>query len=132
MDPVVGYVLYLALSVVLTVVVGHKLSRHGRTFLADVFHGDQRVSGAVNQLLVVGFYLVNLGFVALWLNIGDPVHTTQEVVRMLSVKLGTDLLVVGALHLINLWIFSRMRRNALLADQFAEATRPSAPAVTTG
>jgi hypothetical protein len=119
----VSDVLYLALSVALTALVAHKLSQHGRTYLADVFHGDQRIAGAVNQLLVVGFYLVNLGFAALSINIGGPISTARDVVSGLSVKLGTELLVVGALHLINLWVFGRIRRNALLASQFAEATR---------
>lgn len=119
-------VLYLALSVALTVLVGHKLSQHGRAFLADVFHGDQRVSGAVNQLLVVGFYLVNLGFAALSINVGNTIGSPRDVLSVLSVKIGAELLVIGALHLINLWIFSRIRRNALLAGQFAEATRRGA------
>jgi hypothetical protein len=118
--------LYLALSVVLTVLVGHKLSQHGRTYLADVFAGEQRIAGAVNQLLVVGFYLVNLGFAALLINVGNTVGTARDVLTVLSVKFGAELLVVGALHLINLWIFSRIRRNALLAGQFADATRHSA------
>ncbi|MFF3143159.1 hypothetical protein ACFVRU_15865, partial [Streptomyces sp. NPDC057927] len=65
---VVAYVIYLLVSIALTVWVARTLSHNGRIFLADVLHGNEKLADAVNHLLVVGFYLVNLGFVALYLN----------------------------------------------------------------
>lgn len=125
MDPVVaGYLIYAAIAIGLTVWVARILGRHGRVYLADVF-GDERVGTAMNQLLIVGFYLVNLGFAALWLRTNDQVTSVREVFQMLSVKLGTVLLVVGALHLINLLIFSRIRRNMLFQQSLREANRPA-------
>jgi hypothetical protein len=125
MDPVlVGYVIYVGLTVVLTVWVARTLSRYGRVYLADVFASD-KVGGAVNQLLVVGFYLVNFGFAALWLRTGGGVSTARDVIGMLATKLGTVLLVIGALHLINLLIFGRIRRNVLLQESFRQVTRPA-------
>jgi len=120
----VGYVIYIVLDVVLTVWVASTLSRHGRIYLGDVF-GNDKVGGAMNQLLVVGFYLVNFGFAALWLHTSDRVTTPSDVVQMLATKLGTVLLVVGALHLLNLLIFSRIRRNVLLQESLRQATRPT-------
>ncbi|HEY3609862.1 MAG TPA: hypothetical protein VGL06_20350 [Pseudonocardiaceae bacterium] len=119
-----GYVIYIVLDVVLTVWVASTLSRYGRIYLGDVF-GNDKVGGAMNQLLVVGFYLVNFGFAALWLHTGDRVTTPSDVVQLLATKLGTVLLVVGALHLLNLLIFSRIRRNVLLQESLRQATRPT-------
>ena len=124
MDPVVvGYFVYIALDIALTVWVARTLSRNGRVYLADVF-GNERVAGAMNQLLVVGFYLVNFGFAALWLNTDRTMTDFREVLQFLSVKLGTLLLVVGALHLVNLVVFSRIRRTAIMQRTLAEAGRP--------
>ena len=124
MDPVVvGYFVYIALDITLTVLVARALSRNGRIYLADVF-GNERVGGAMNQLLVVGFYLVNFGFAALWLNTGETLTDFRQVLQFLSVKLGTVLLVVGALHLVNLITFSRIRRNAIMQRTLVEAARP--------
>jgi hypothetical protein len=120
---VVGYVIYIVLTVGLTVWVANTLSRHGRIYLVDVF-GNEKVGGAMNQLLVVAFYLVNFGFVALWLRTGDRVATLRDVMQMLATKLGAVLLVIGALHLINLAVFSRIRRNVLLQESLRQATRP--------
>lgn len=112
---VVGYVVYVVLSVALTIWVARKLSHNGQIYLADVFR-NERVGGALNQLLVVGFYLVNFGFVALWLRTDAQVSTFREVLQVLSMKFGIELLVIGALHLINLLIFSRVRHNGLLQE----------------
>lgn len=59
------YGIYLALSVVLTVWVAKTLHHHGRVFLVTAFHGDESLADSVNHLLVVGFYLINLGWVTL-------------------------------------------------------------------
>ncbi|HJP77682.1 MAG TPA: hypothetical protein VJ914_25665 [Pseudonocardiaceae bacterium] len=120
---VVGYMIYIALGVSLAVWVANTLSRQGRTYLADVFQ-NEKVGAAMNQLLVVGFYLVNFGFMALWLRTGDQVSNLRDLLQMLSIKIGTVLLVIGALHLINLLIFSRIRRNTLLQESLREANRP--------
>ena len=120
----VGYVIYIVLTVALTVWVANTLSRHGRIYLADVFR-NEKVGGAMNQLLVVAFYLVNFGFVALWLRTADHVVTLRDLMQMLASKLGAVLLVIGALHLINLAVFSRIRRNALLQESLLQATRPT-------
>ncbi len=109
---VTTYVLYLGLSIGLTVWVGRTLSRSGRVFLADVFHANEELTKAVNHLLVVGFYLVNFGFVAWYLRTTDTVAATQQVFETLSVKIGTVLLVLGVLHLGNVWIFNRLRRRS--------------------
>ena len=65
---VIAYVIYLLVSIGLTIWVARTLSKNGRIFLADVLHGNEKLADAVNHLLVVGFYLVNLGFVALYLS----------------------------------------------------------------
>jgi len=108
------YLLYLAISVALTVWVARTLHKNGRIFLVDVFHGNEPLADSVNHLLVVGFYLINLGYVSLALKLGYTVATAQEGIEALSVKVGTVLLVLGGMHFFNLFIFSRMRRRATM------------------
>jgi hypothetical protein len=116
---VLAYAVYLAVSIGLTVWVARTLSSNGKIFLADVLHGDDRLADAVNHLLVVGFYLVNLGFVALYLKSADTVEDAREVFEQLSVKLGVVLLVLGAMHLGNVYVLNKIRRRGLLErEQF--------------
>ena len=113
---IVTYLLYLAISIALTVWVAHTLHKNGRIFLVDVFHGNEPLADSVNHLLVVGFYLINLGYVSLALKLGYTVATTQEGIEALSVKVGMVLLVLGGMHFFNLFIFSRMRRRTTMRN----------------
>ncbi|MFF4837629.1 hypothetical protein [Streptomyces sp. NPDC001315] len=121
---VVAYVIYLLVSIALTIWVARTLSRNGRVFLADVLHGNEKLADAVNHLLVVGFYLVNLGFVALYLSDDDTIGDTRGVFEALSTKLGVVLLVLGVMHLGNVYVLSRIRRRGMLER---EQVPPVAP-----
>jgi hypothetical protein len=106
------YLLYLGISITLTIWVAQTLHKNGRIFLVDVFHGNEPLADSVNHLLVVGFYLINLGFVSLALKLGYDIASPKEGIEALSVKVGTVMLVLGGMHFFNLLIFSRMRHRA--------------------
>ncbi|MGW2939520.1 hypothetical protein ACWDA7_49350 [Streptomyces sp. NPDC001156] len=111
---VIAYVIYLLISVALTVWVARTLSRNGRIFLEDVLHGNEKLADAVNHLLVVGFYLVNLGFIALYLNGHATIDDTRQVFEALSTKLGVVLLVLGVMHLGNVYVLNKIRRRGAM------------------
>jgi hypothetical protein len=85
---------------------------NGRVFLVDVFRGDEALAASVNRLLVVGFYLVNLGYVSLTLRVGYDPTTAREGIEALSGKIGFVLIVLGFMHFFILFVLSRMRRSA--------------------
>ncbi len=111
---VYGYVAYLTLSIGLTAWVARTLSSSGRVFLIDAFHGNRELADSVNHLLVVGFYLINVGFVTLALKYGEKPTDPAGVIETLSTKVGLVLLVLGAMHFFNLSVFTKMRKRALL------------------
>src|SRR6266850_4984639 len=118
------YLLYLAVSVALTVWVAKTLHKNGRIFLVDSFLGNEGLADSVNHLLVVGFYLINIGFVTLALKYGDKATNAQSGLEILSTKIGLVLVVLGFMHFFNLLVFSKMRRRATLHKQ---ATPPPVP-----
>lgn len=113
---VVTYVLYILVSVGLTIWVAHTLHQNGRVFLVDVFHGNEALADSVNHLLVVGFYLINFGYVSLALKLGYSVASAQEAIEALSSKIGMVLVVLGGMHFFNLYVFSRIRRRSALLN----------------
>ena len=105
----VCYFSYLAISVALTVWVATTLHRNGRVFLVDAFRGNAELADSVNHLLVVGFYLVNVGYIALALKTSDPLANLRQVIELESEKLGVVLLILGAMHFFNIFVFARIR-----------------------
>lgn len=111
---VITYIAYLLISIPLTVWVARMLFKNGRVFLVDCFRGNEPLADSVNQLLVVGFYLLNIGFVTLYLKIGADILDARGVFEALSTKVGTVLIVLGVMHFFNLWLFAKVRRRATL------------------
>ena len=98
----IAYVLYLAIAIAFTVWVARTLSGNGEVFLVECFGHDEVLAKSTNHLLVVGFYLMNLGFIFLALQFGRPPATVPELVLFLSSKVGLAVLVLGAMHFFNM------------------------------
>jgi hypothetical protein len=98
----VAYVLYLAIAIAFTVWVARTLSGNGEVFLVECFGHDEVLAKSTNHLLVVGFYLMNLGFIFLALQFGKPPATVPDLVIFLSSKVGLAVLVLGAMHFFNM------------------------------
>jgi hypothetical protein len=122
---VVTYLIYLALAIPLTVWVARALQRYGEVFLNDVFGGDTNLSHAVNQLLVIGFYLLNLGYVSLFMTSHAEITNARKVFEVLSVKVGAVALVIGVVHFANLWAFNALRRRAVLRARALPPVEPT-------
>jgi hypothetical protein len=116
---VATHALYLLISISFTIWVARTLFRNGRVFLVDSFLGNETLADSVNHLLVVGFYLVNIGYVALAVKYGATPRSVQEVFEVLSFKVGLVLLILGALHFFNLFLFTRARRRAMEEGEYA-------------
>ena len=62
-----AYVAYLALSIAVTVWVARRCTATAARFLVEAFHGEEALADSVNHLLVVGFYLIDLGWIVMTL-----------------------------------------------------------------
>jgi hypothetical protein len=104
------YTIYATAGVGLTIWLARTLAKNGEVFLEDVFADNPRMAAAVNRLLVVGFYLLNLGYAFLTLKADRPADTTTAAIETLAMKLGALLLSLGVLHFVNMYLFHRIRR----------------------
>lgn len=106
----ISYIVYLVISITLTIWVAHTLHERGAIFLVDAFHGSTELAASVNHLLVVGFYLINIGFVALALKTQGTVTDARGAIEMVSTKVGSAMLILGGMHFFNLYVLTRIRR----------------------
>jgi hypothetical protein len=88
------------------------LHKNGRIFLVDAFQGNEKLADSVNHLLVVGFYLINIGCVSLALKYGEPARVTQQAIEYLSGKVGLVVVIFGVMHFFNLLVLSKWRKSA--------------------
>ena len=125
MSIVVTYLAYLLISVGLTVLAGRVLSRSGRVFLVDALGGSDSAARGITNLIVVSFYLISLGFVALTMRTSSNSVSVRQAIQLLATKVGLVLLVLGALYLAGIVTLTRLRRR-LRAQQLDNAATTAA------
>ena len=99
---------YVVVAVGLTVWLARTLFRNGAAFLLDVFEDKPELAGAVNRLLVTGFYMLNLGYAFFILRASrgyDGFEATQFLVNRLAILLVT----LAGIHFVNVLVFWRIR-----------------------
>lgn len=111
---IILYSFYLVITICVTMWVARTLFRNGKLFLIDIFHGDKDLAQAVNNLLLVGFYLINIGYAVYTLRVISEVNTARVVIEVLSLKIGAIILILGCMHFLNMFIFFRLRKRALI------------------
>lgn len=114
-----NHLLYLAIAVPLTVWVARTLHRNGRVFLVDAFRGNESLADSINHLLLVGFYLLNVGFVLLFLRQGQQPETVGHLIEGLASKVGLVMLFLGGIHFLNLHVFNKWRKRTMEAREDA-------------
>ncbi len=106
----IGYIAYLAISIAMTVWVARTLSKNGEVFLVKCFGQDEVLAKSTNHLLVVGFYLVNVGFIALRLDGWSEARAAAALIPYVGAKIGFSVLVLGAMHFFNMMMIARYGR----------------------
>lgn len=117
---IVTYIIYLLLTISITIWVAKTLFRNGKIFLFDIFNGNQELASSVNNLLLTGFYLINIGYAVYTLQVTNLITNMQLVIEELSIKIGLIILILGAMHFFNLYIFFKLRKKALYEKNLRE------------
>lgn len=108
----IGYSLYLPIALMLTYYVSKTLFKNGKIFMLDIFKGREDIAEATNKLFETGFYLLNIGFALMILEIQLYHNNYQELIEKLSYKIGGFAIYLGLMLFLNLYFFFRGKRKA--------------------
>ncbi|TSE11057.1 MULTISPECIES: hypothetical protein [Aquimarina] len=128
----IGYMIYLPITIILTYFVSKTLFKNGKTFMIDIFKGKEDIALATNRLFEVGFYLLNIGWALLILKINayQFQNTYQNLVEVLSSKIGGFSIYLGIMLFLNLFLFFRGRKKAnKRMAMSSQVSRPQGPEV---
>jgi hypothetical protein len=105
----IAYALYLGLSIGMTIWVARVLSQSGKVFLVKCFGQDEELAESTNRLLVIGFYLVNIGFICTRLDSGWSVNA-GGLIPNVGARVGMSVLVLGGMHFFNMYMIAKFGR----------------------
>ncbi|KQX10261.1 hypothetical protein [Flavobacterium sp. Root420] len=113
----IGYAIYLPIALFLTYYVSKTLFKNGKIFMLDIFKGREDIAEATNKLFETGFYLLNIGFALMILEMHLYDNNYQELIERLSYKIGGFSIYLGIMLFFNLYFFFRGKRKAKEAQQ---------------
>lgn len=106
----IAYLIYLPIIIVLTWYVAHTLFKNSKVFMLDIFSGKTEIANATNTLFETGFYLLNLGFALLIMEVAYEITNNRSLLEILSAKIGGFAIYLGIMLFFNLYLFFRGRR----------------------
>jgi hypothetical protein len=112
MTTVLTYLIYVTLCVAIAIWVGRTLRHHGIIYLTEGHAERRALQEAMSHLLVVGFYLVSFGVICFVLKHDREVMDAKASIELLSTKVGTVLVFLGAFHFIVLVGLAGSRKQA--------------------
>lgn len=107
-----GYAIYLPTAILLTLYVSRTLFKNSKIYMLDIFKGREEIALATNRLFETGFYLLNIGFALMILEMNLYTGTNRELVEALSYKVGGFSIYLGVMLFVNLFFFFRGKRKA--------------------
>ena len=103
MNNLTAYIVYISFVIFIILSVGHYLHRSGAALLAKAFPTDLSLATTINKLLLTAYYLLNLGASVLVIAIWPDVETLKELLLSQAYFISRLLLVLGAMHYLNLF-----------------------------
>lgn len=112
----IGYAVYLPIALFLTYYVSKTLFKNSKVYMLDIFKGREEIAFATNKLFETGFYLLNIGFALMILQMNLYNDSYQLLIEKLSYKIGAFSIYLGLMLFINLYFFFRGKRKASQAQ----------------
>lgn len=101
---IIGYIIYLILTTIIILKVGNICYRNGNVFIRNLLKRDIELSIQVNKALLVGYYLMNIGYTTLTIITWNEIESYIYLVEIISQKISTILMVIAIMHYINVFL----------------------------
>lgn len=102
---IVSYIIYLPIMVYVTVRVGAICHHNGEIWTMELYHDEEFVK-ALNRILLLGYYLVNIGYVTLVISFWETILSVQQMVLVIATRIGSILIALALLHYMNIGALS--------------------------
>ena len=123
---IVSYLVYLPITVFITVRVGWICYTNGRAFTSQIFENDLDIIDPLNKMLLMGYYLLNIGYCLITLHFWETVESLNQMIEVLSQNIGLIVTGLALMHYFNiavicLWNLPKEERQLLFTRFLGEA-----------
>lgn len=103
---ILGYIIFLVITTYIIIVVGKICYRNGNVFVLELIPGHEELCHQINKMLLIGYYLINIGYCAMTLISWSTITNVTELAEMISSKTSIIVGILAILHYLNIFILT--------------------------
>ena len=111
---IISYIIYLPIIAYIMLKVGWLFYKNGEFFLISLLQNNLLLAKNVNSLLLIGYYLVNLGYAVLTISDWETINSFIEMVNTLTHVIGKIMLLLAILHYNNIFWLKYLTKSKIL------------------
>jgi hypothetical protein len=108
---ITAYIIYLVITYLITAWVGKILYKNGRHYILAVLKNDEQLTDIINKILLVGYYLMNLGYATIMLSFWKTISSFAELIASVGTMTGKIVLSLAVMHYINMYAIIIIGKN---------------------
>ncbi len=103
---ILSYSIYLSITAIIIIVVGQILYKNGNVFVTQLIPNHEELCKKVNTNLLLGYYLLNLGYCAITILSWEKIETANQLIGIIAYKTSIILFIIGILHYVNIFMIT--------------------------
>jgi hypothetical protein len=104
---IIGYTLYLLITTIIILKVGNTCYINGNIFVSELLPNQKDLCHKINQILLVGYYLLNIGYCATTIISWEKILTFHQLIEIISIKSAIIISTIAIMHYVNIILITK-------------------------
>jgi hypothetical protein len=104
---IIGYFIYLSITIFIIIKVGKICYKNGNIYVAELIPNHKEICQKINQVLLLGYYLLNIGYCAVTLISWQKITSFNQLIETIAVKASIIIFAISILHYLNIIILTK-------------------------
>ncbi|HVZ98340.1 MAG TPA: hypothetical protein VG847_15760 [Chitinophagaceae bacterium] len=115
---ILTYCIYGGITIYIIVWVGRLFHTNGRIFILRLFHQNESVTDTTNNLLLLAYYLFNIGYAVVQFSLWEKITGTDMLIASVAEKTGILIFILAITHYFNIaLIYFLSKKNSFITSK---------------
>ena len=104
---IIAYLIYFSITAIIIVKVGKICYKNGNIYVADLIPNHADICQKINQILLLAYYLLNIGYSAMTLISWQKITSSTQLIETICTKTAVIIFIISILHYFNILIITK-------------------------
>lgn len=104
---ILAYGIYLVITGFIIFKVGRICYNNGNIYVSALIPDHEDLCHKANQILLVGYYLMNLGYCAMTLISWEKILSFHQLIEVIAIKTAIIIGTIAIMHYINIFVLTK-------------------------